>query len=130
MSSSNIQYMIISDDLDVNEGSIMENMFATQLVSNGYKSINYDKKKFGELDFVIESENKLQPIEIKSGNNYKKHPALNHVIEMKDDQMKKPIVFCIGNIEETEDLIYIPLYMVMFLTEPCFVKQIDFTLHI
>ena len=26
MSSSNIQYMIISDDLDVNEGSIMENI--------------------------------------------------------------------------------------------------------
>ncbi|MCH4283639.1 MULTISPECIES: ATP-binding protein [Bacillota] len=130
MSSSNIQYMIISDDLDVNEGSIMENMFATQLVSNGYKIYYYDKKKFGELDFVIESENKLQPIEIKSGNNYKKHPALNHVIEMKDDQMKKPIVFCIGNIEETEDLIYIPLYMVMFLTEPVSLGKIDFTLHI
>lgn len=67
---------------------------------------------------------------MKSGNNYKKHPALNNVIKMKDDQIKKPIVFCIGNVEETKDLIYLPLYMIMFLTEPVTLGKIDFTLHI
>lgn len=49
---------------------------------------------------------------------------------MKDDQMKKPIVFCIRNNEETEDLIYLPLYMIMFLTEPISLGKIDFSLHI
>lgn len=49
---------------------------------------------------------------------------------MKDDQIKKPIVFCIGNVEETKDLIYLPLYMIMFLTEPVTLGKIDFTLHI
>lgn len=130
MSSSDIQFQIINDNLDINEGSIMENMFATQLKSNGYTLYYYDKKKVGELDFVIEYGSKLLPIEIKSGKNYKNHPALHNILQNKDYKITKPIVFCIGNIENQEDILYLPLYMIMYLKDEHKLGVIDLNLKI
>lgn len=117
MSSSDIQFQIINDNLDINEGSIMENVFATQLKCNGYNLYYYDKKKTGEIDFVVEYESELLPIEIKSGKGYKDHNALNNILKINGIQVKKPIVFCINNLEETKQVLYLPLYMVMFLKD-------------
>lgn len=130
MSSSDIQFQIINDNLDINEGSIMENMFATQLKSNGYTLYYYDKKKVGELDFVIEYGSKLLPIEIKSGKNYKSHPALHNILQKKDYKITKPIVFCIGNIENQEDILYLPLYMIMYVKDEHKLGVIELNLKI
>lgn len=130
MSSSDIQFQIINDNLDINEGSIMENMFATQLKSNGYTLYYYDKKKVGELDFVIEYGTKLLPIEIKSGKNYKSHPALHNILRNKDYKITKPIVFCIGNIENQEDILYLPLYMIMYVKDEHKLGVIELNLKI
>lgn len=130
MSSSDIQFQIINDNLDINEGSIMENMFATQLKSNGYTLYYYDKKKVGELDFVIEYGTKLLPIEIKSGKNYKSHPALHNILQNKDYKITKPIVFCIGNIENQEDILYLPLYMIMYVKDEHKLGVIELNLKI
>lgn len=130
MSSSDIQFQIINDNLDINEGSIMENMFATQLKSNGYTLYYYDKKKVGELDFVIEYGTKLLPIEIKSGKNYKSHPALHNILRNKDYKITKPIVFCIGNIENQEDILYLPLYMIMYVKDEHTLGVIELNLKI
>lgn len=130
MSSSDIQFQIINDNLDINEGSIMENMFATQLKSNGYTLYYYDKKKVGELDFVIEYGSKLLPIEIKSGKNYKSHPALHNILQNKDYKITKPIVFCIGNIENQEDILYLPLYMIMYVKDEHKLGVIELNLKI
>lgn len=117
MSSSDIQFQIINENLDINEGSIMENLFATQLKCNGFALYYYDKKRVGELDFVVEYGSELLPIEIKSGKSYQKHAALLHVTENRNWKVKKPIVFCIGNVEETEEVLYLPLYMIMYLKD-------------
>lgn len=130
MSSSDIQYAIISDNLSINEGSIMENLFATQLKSNGFPIYYYDRKKFGEIDFIIEKENGLLPIEVKSGKDYKAHVALNKVIKEYKDSIHKPIVFSIANVEDTDDILYLPLYMIMFLKNEWKLERIEFQLHI
>lgn len=127
MSSSNIQFPLIRGELDINEGSIMENMFAMQLKSNGFKLYYYDRKKYGEIDFIVEADRNLLPIEIKSRKDYKTHASLTRV--MKDHpQIKKPIVFCIGNVEETKEVTYLPMYMIMFLTNHFELGKIE--LHI
>lgn len=115
MTSTNVQYQIINENLDINEGSIMENVFATQLKCNGYALYYYNKKVLGEINFIIEFEGALRPIEIKSGKSYKQHKALNNLLQTI--KVQKPIVFCIGNLEETADVLYLPLYMIMFLKD-------------
>ena len=39
----------------------------------------FESKKYGELDFVIQNGLKIDLLEIKSGNDYQKHSALNKV---------------------------------------------------
>ena len=130
MASSDIQYQIINDHLDINEGSIMENMFATQLKSNGYSLYYFDKKKIGEIDFIIEFDGELLPIEIKSGKNYKNHIALNNLIRTPGLTIHKPIVFCIGNVEDTNDVTYLPLYLIMYLKNEKKLGNIDISFSI
>lgn len=106
MSSSDIQFEIINNNLDINEGSIMDNLFAIQLKCNGYKLYYYDKKQVGELGFIIEHDGKLVPIEIKSGKDYIKHAALNKSIQIQQKNIGKSIVFCIG-IGKKQKVLYI-----------------------
>lgn len=115
MSSSDVQFKILNDNMSISEGSIVENLYTTQLKSNGYLLYYYNRKKFGEINFIIEHEHSLIPIEIKSGKDYKKHLSLSKMIENENEAMGKPIVFCIGNVEETSSIPYLPLYMIMFL---------------
>lgn len=75
------QFQIINNNLEVNESSIMENVFAVQLKYNGYHLYYYDKKKTGEINFVVEYESELLNIEIKSGKGYKNHNALNNLLK-------------------------------------------------
>lgn len=51
-------------------GSILENVFAQGLVSNGFLLRYFNKKNIGEIDFIVQKGNSAVPIEIKSGNDY------------------------------------------------------------
>lgn len=48
----NIQFGILQGDLEINMGSILENVIAQQLKSNGLQLHYFDAKKYGELDFA------------------------------------------------------------------------------
>jgi len=114
MSLKNIQYDLLNGDFSINMGSILENVFATQLKANEYDSYYYHDKKVGEIDFVIQEDNHLIAIEIKSGSNYKSHSALNNVLEKYSD-VKEGIVFCKDNVLVEGNVTYLPWYMIMFL---------------
>jgi len=114
MCSNDVQYHIINKQYNINEGSIMENMFAEQLKSNGFNLYYYDKIKVGEIDFVVEQNATLIPIEIKSGKDYRAHKALNNLLEIKEFALKEAKVFCTGNVEVEDNITYYPFYMVMF----------------
>lgn len=113
----NVQFDILQNRLDVNMGSILENAFAELLVANGFEIRYFDKKNRGELDFVIQRGKTVIPIEIKSGNTYKSHSALNYVLDQEEWSIGQGIVFCQGNIEELDKVIYLPWYMIMFLKQ-------------
>lgn len=51
------------------------------------------------MDLIIEYENKVLPIEIKSGKTYQRHSALNNLLEMENYTVKQAIVFNNYNVE-------------------------------
>lgn len=71
--------------------------------------------KRGEIDFLIESNNKVIPIEVKSGKDYKRHSALTQLMNNKEFDYEFGYVLYNGNLEVSNSIIYLPIYMVMFL---------------
>ncbi len=126
MSSTDVQFQIISGDYGINQGSIMENLFAQQLKSNGFNLYYYDNSKVGEIDFLVEQHAKLIPIEIKSGKNYKVHKALDNLLSIKEYRLDESIVFCTGNIEKQDKIVYLPLYMIIFFKKENMLDKIIF----
>lgn len=110
----NIQFEVLQGNLEVNLGSILENIMAQAIKGNGYDLHYYDSKKIGEIDFVIQNGTKVDLLEIKSGKDFKKHPAVNKVMDIPSWNFGKVLVFCKGNIEKDGDVVYLPWYMIMF----------------
>ena len=113
-SMGNIQFNILSGDLSVNMGSILENVFAQELISNGFLLRYFNKKNIGEIDFIVQKGKSAVPIEIKSGNDYTKHKALDNLIAKQSWNINSGIVFCKGNLEIENGITYYPWYMSMF----------------
>ena len=126
MCSDDVQYQIVNGNYSINEGSIMENMFAQQLKSNGFNLYYFDKQKVGEVDFIVEQHAELVPVEIKSGKDYKSHRALNNLLAVDEYKLKESIVFCVGNIEIADKAVYLPLYMIMFFKKENMLDKIVF----
>ena len=112
----NVQFGILNGDLQINMGSILENMIAQQLKSNGFHLNYYDSKKSGEIDFVIQKGLGIELLEVKSGNEFKKHAALDRIRRVTGWNFNRAIVLCKGNVETNDEVQYYPWYMIMFMT--------------
>lgn len=110
-----IQMRIIKGDKDINFGSIYENAVAQELTAHGITPYYYNNKKRGELDFVIELNGKILPIEVKSGKDYETHRALSNVMSCNEYNLSEAVVFNNDNLQVTGKVIYAPIYMVMFI---------------
>lgn len=110
----NVQFDLLMGNVEINMGSILENVFAQNLKSNGFKLHYFDSKKIGELDFVLQKGLSTVLLEIKSGNDFKKHSAMDHALETKQWKFEQTIVFSKSNVEEEEEILYLPWYMIMF----------------
>lgn len=115
-SMENVQFGILNCDLQINMGSILENMIAQQLKANGFFLNYFDSKRYGEIDFVIQNGMSIELIEAKSGNDYKKHSALTKVMGIEEWEFQRATVLCKGNIETVNGVHYLPWYMIMFMT--------------
>ena len=110
----NIQFDLLMGNVEINRGSILENAFAQNLKSNGFELHYYDSKKIGELDFVLQKGLHTELVEIKSGNNYKKHLAMDHAMKVEQWEFEQSIVFSKSNVEKEADVLYLPWYMILF----------------
>ena len=90
-------------------------MTAQELSAHGFPLYYYNSKKFGELDFVIEENGKVIPVEIKSGKDYYRHNAMDNVLNLPEYELENGYVFCGGNIEVEGKITYYPIYMITFL---------------
>lgn len=116
-----IQMRIIKNEKDINFGAIYENAVAQELVAHELTPYYYNNKKKGELDFLIEIGGQVLPIEVKSGKDYVVHRALANIMDCKEYGLKEAIVFCNDNLRTVGNIVYAPIYMVMFLQK----KQIS-----
>jgi len=115
MSFDGIQNEVLNGNIEINEGSIVENALADAFVKKGYPLHYYDRKKptSMEIDFVIQHNSRIQIIETKSGSDFEKHDSLDRLIQ--EQPMEIPVVFCIENIHEKEGILYLPYYLCSFL---------------
>ncbi len=109
-----IQKKIIQRDSQANIGTILENLFADLLVANGFVLYYFNSKKTGELDFVVELEEEAALVEIKSGKDYRNHPALSRILSSQIWSGKTAVVFCMDPGSYDGPVQYLPWYMVMF----------------
>ena len=110
-----IQLRILNSELDINFGSVYENAVAQELVAHGFLPSYYSSREHGEIDFVLETGGKILPIEVKSGKHYKRHRALNKLMECDEYGIESAIVFDDDAMDVVGKVFYAPIYMVMFL---------------
>lgn len=112
-----MQFQVMNGDIAVNEGALTENFVACTLASQDVTLHYYDKKSKLELDFIIQDDNGISIIEVKSGEDYKKHASLNNAIRTHSLRINRCIVLSKFNVEVENGIIYLPLYMASLLTK-------------
>lgn len=115
--SQGLQLKIISGDDNLNFGAIFENFIAQELTACGHDLYYYNNKKRGELDFVIEYDGEVLPIEVKSGKDYKVHRALSNLMDCAEFKLNNAVIFNNSNLKIEGKLTYAPIYMAMFLKQ-------------
>lgn len=110
-----IQMKILENEPSINFGSVYENAVAQELCAHGFNLYYYNNKRQGELDFVIEKDGMVLPIEVKSGKDYERHRALSNVMSSTTYQIPKAYVLCNENIKQVGKIVYLPIYMLMFI---------------
>lgn len=93
------------------KGGIYENFVAETLIKNGYMLHYFKPDDEMELEFVIEKNGEVVPVEVKAGNTATK--SLNRFIERYDSSVGYKIMS--GNIGIVDKKISVPHYMAMFL---------------
>ena len=110
----NIQVKILNGEKRINFGAVYENVAAQELKAHGFDLYYFNSKKQGELDFLIERNGHVLPIEIKSGKDYTKHAALSNVLANEDYAIPEAYVFQNDNVSKVGKITYYPIYMLMF----------------
>ena len=90
---------------------IYENFVAETLVKNGYSLHYYKPNDNSGLEFVIERNGEVVPIEVKAGNTATK--SLNQFIENFSPSVAFKLIS--GNIGENKQKISLPHYLTMFI---------------
>ena len=110
-----IQLQILQGNVCINNGAIYENAVAQELHAHGWKLYYFNSKKQGEVDFLLENDSEIIPLEVKSGKDYQRHVALKNILSNEEYAIERAIVLCNENIKEDGNILYAPVYMTMFL---------------
>lgn len=110
-----IQLRILKGETNINYGAIYENLTAQELHAHGWDLYYFQNKKQGELDFLLERDAEIIPLEVKSGKDYDRHVALNNVMKNPEYGIRRAIVLCNDNVKVRGAVVYMPIYMLMFM---------------
>lgn len=110
-----IQLRLLSGESSINYGAIYENVVAEELHAHGWNLYYFNSKNQGELDFLLERDAEVIPLEIKSGKSYERHNALKNVLNNKEYHIQQALVLCNDNLRVEGNITYAPIYMLMFL---------------
>lgn len=111
---------LLSDKLDVNLGYMYENVAAQIITSSGNKLFYHTWKKDSnheyEIDFLIASNAKIVPIEIKS-SSINTHKSIEVFSEKYSNKVYRKYLFSQKDVGQRESLLFKPIYMLPFVLE-------------
>jgi len=112
-----IQFKTLSGELSMNFGAVYENFVAQELRAHGFEKVFYfNSKKHGEVDFLIERDGKVLPVEAKSGRDHRAHTALDNLLAAPAFGLDKALVLnANGDCATCGKVVYRPVYATMFL---------------
>ena len=110
---------MLSDKLDVNLGYVYKNAVAQILTSSGHNLFYYTFKSntsnhLYEIDFLISDGNKIDPIEVKSGD-YREHKSMDLFLDKFSSRIKNKYVVHTKDLKWNNNICYLPIYMLPFL---------------
>ncbi|MCL1811858.1 MAG: DUF4143 domain-containing protein, partial [Methanomassiliicoccaceae archaeon] len=120
---------ILLDEVNINEGMLMENAVAQALRANGHKLFFYSRRKTVkedpethegivenavEIDFLITVDGRVCPVEVKS-SRYNKHSSLDRFMEKFRKRVGQPYIIYTKDLKVDNGVFFIPIYMSMFL---------------
>lgn len=105
------QLLSMRENTELNNGALFENYVAQELCASEIPAYYYKKTKIGEIDFLIERSGSVLPLEVKSGNDYKKHKALDNLMKIDEYGINKAVVLSKFNVEKEGGVLYLPVYM-------------------
>lgn len=112
-----IRMKILSEDDKINLGGIYENAVCQEFYAHGMEPFFYNNHKIGELDFVIEKDASVIPVEIKSGKDYYVHSAISKVSANAEYEVENAYIFANCNVSCEGKIVYYPVYMCGFVNE-------------
>lgn len=77
----------------------------------------FNSKREGEADNVVQDGTRVLPVEVKSGDGWKRHRALDNALDVAEWGYGGVYVFCKGSIERVGRITHLPPYASM-LIEP------------
>ena len=83
LSANDILYMV--EEINDFKGGMVENYANTSLTINGYKTYYWESDRGAEVDFIIQRDGKLIPIEVKSADNTKAKSLRLYIETFKPD---------------------------------------------
>ncbi len=108
---------LLDDTTGINLGAVYETVVAEELKCHGHNLYYYDRKKVGEVDYLVDDYESLNvlPIEIKSGKDYKNFRALPKLLLDQNYKMSKGYVFSNEReVTKKGKINYYPIYFIMF----------------
>ncbi len=104
--------LLLDNELKGNaKGGLYENVISECLIKRGYKLYYYKPDDDHEIEFLIEKDGEVIPIEVKAGNN--PTVSLNNFI--RDYHSSKALKFTGGNVGTIDNKMTLPHYMIMFI---------------
>lgn len=95
------------------KGAITENFVAQELTANGIRAYYWESRGMAELDFVIQQQDKIVPIEVKASINTK---AKSLDAFRKKYNIEKSVRICAKNFGYENGIKSVPLYAVWCIT--------------
>lgn len=122
ITSDEIYKKLILGKLNTNKGMFFENAVAQALTASGHNlffhKFHVEKDKSDrekEIDFMIQRNEKISPIEVKS-SSYSNHKSLDAFIQKyKTKKLGRPFLIYGKDIKQENGITFIPIYLTMFL---------------
>ncbi|MBR1816283.1 MAG: ATP-binding protein [Lachnospiraceae bacterium] len=118
ITSEEVNKAFLFGKLNLNEGMFFENVVAQMLVSTGRKLYFYSRSDRDnsdnrmEVDFLIQNEKKISPIEVKS-SSYQRHASLDKFKDKFNKRVGTRYVIYTKDLRIENDIMYMPVYMTL-----------------